>query len=439
MKKQFLLFVSVLFATITIAQVQISLANLQSLRKNIAKHKEKTVNPKKETNPKTWISYAETLAEAYDKSRMGVMPGMHKSIFMTLKKEIKKQTVDGKEYEIFVFPNIEIYFTETGALFAWKETEVVVENILTQSYEAYLKAQTLDEKGSQQKKIAKGLQSLAAKLSNEGINAYSLLDLKVAQKNFMKTVDISMHPFINKIDTVMAYYALVMSVNDSLKDYDNAVRYGKMCMDNAYFDGGTVHLSLAKAYAAKKDSTMQEKVLQEAFVKFPKNQNILIELINMYLASGDDARKVIPFLKQAQVNEPNNSTLFFAEATLYEQLKMFEDAERMYKKTMEIDSTNYNAYYNLGALYYNKAVEHIQEANGIKDWQSPKIKELEELANAQFKKALPNFEKAHLLQPKDKYSLENVKNIYFRFRNDSPEMSEAFEKYNDKLKQLEGN
>ncbi|MGL4363915.1 MAG: tetratricopeptide repeat protein, partial [Bacteroidales bacterium] len=135
--------------------------------------------------------------------------------------------------------------------------------------------------------------------------------------------------------------------------------------------------------------------------------------------------------------EPTNATLLFAEATLYEKLKMLDDAERMYLQTLKVDSASYNACYNLGALYYNKAVEAIKESNGIKDWQSPKIKELEESANLQFKNALPYFEKAHKLQPNDKYSLENVKNICYRFRDESVEMKMRYEAYNDKLKNMD--
>ncbi|MGL4363645.1 MAG: tetratricopeptide repeat protein, partial [Bacteroidales bacterium] len=348
MKKQFLGFIAVLFATITMAQVQISVANLESLRKNIAKSNENITNPKKAINPKTWISHAETLLSVYEKSHMGITQGMHKSLFITIAKNKKTETLDGKEYEVFIFPNIDLYFESNGTLFAWKEKEPVAEDILMQIYSAYLKAQTLDEKNTQQKKIAKGLQGIAAKFSSEGINAYSLHDFKTAQRNFMQTVDVNMHPFVAKVDTVMAYYVLVLSVTDSLKDYDNAIRYGKICVENQYFDEGTVQVTLAKAYSEKKDSIMQEKILQEAFAKFPKNQSVLIELINMYLNAGDDARKVVPFLKQAQVNEPTNATLLFAEATLYEKLKMLDDAERMYLQTLKVDSASYNACYNLG-------------------------------------------------------------------------------------------
>jgi hypothetical protein len=82
-------------------------------------------------------------------------------------------------------------------------------------------------------------------------------------------------------------------------------------------------------------------------------------------------------------------------------------------------------------------VEYIKEAGEIKDWRSPKIKELEALANEEFRRSLLPFTKAHELQPNDKYALENVKNIYFRFRDESKEMMDKYNEYNDKYNKLQ--
>ncbi|MDR1226922.1 MAG: tetratricopeptide repeat protein [Prevotellaceae bacterium] len=109
----------------------------------------------------------------------------------------------------------------------------------------------------------------------------------------------------------------------------------------------------------------------------------------------------------------------------------------MYKHTIEIDPKFYNAYYNLGALYYNKGVECIKEADAIKDWKDPKIKELEQQAEVEFKKALEPFLKAHELEPNDKYALETVKNLYFRFRNENDDMMNLYKQYKDKFDALE--
>jgi hypothetical protein len=424
-------------AFVATAQMQIQVPNLEKLRNDVAKSDADIANPKKRENPKTWIQRAEKLVSVHEKSTMGAAQEMHKAIFATLTKDTKTEALDGVEYEVLIFPNIDLYFDQRGMLALWNEKETATDRPLSQAYSAYLKAIELDVKGAQAKKLKEGLTTLAAKLRIEGVNAYTRNSYKLAQQYFMESVEALSQPLVGRVDTIIAYYAGIVSLNEEILDYDNAIRYLKFCLDNSYFEDGNVYSNLAKAYRAKGDSITQEQLLTEGFVRFPSNQAILIELINLYLNSGEEATKVIPYLKQAQENEPTNATLYFAEATLYEKLKMMNDAERMYLRTIEVDPSSYNAYYNIGALYYNKAVEYIKEAGEIKDWRSPKIKELEALANEEFKRSLVPFTKAHELQPNDKYALENVKNIYFRFRDESKEMMDKYNEYNDKYTKLQ--
>ncbi|MDR0712229.1 MAG: hypothetical protein LBF67_07805 [Prevotellaceae bacterium] len=437
MKRFFTLSVCAIMTFGAMAQTQIKAPNLESLRKEIAKSNENIANPKKAENPKTWVQRAEKFVSIYDRSVMGASPVMLKAMFVPLTKEKTTETVGDIEYEVLVFPTINLYFDQKGMLAMWKEKETATDRPLSQAYLAYLKAVELDAKGAQAKKVKEGLTALAAKLRAEGVNAYTGNDYKAAQQYFIESVEASRHPLVGVLDTLIAYYAGVVSLNEAVNDYDNAIHYLKLCVDNGYFDDGNIYSSLAKAYGSKGDSIAQEQVLTDGFVKFPSNQAILIELINLYLNAGANEDKVIAYLKKAQENEPNNATLYFAEATLYERLKRIDDAEAMYLKTIAVDSNSYNGYYNLGALYFNKAVEYVKEAGEIKDWRNPKIKELEAKANADFKQSLIPFKKAHELQPDDKSALENVKNIYFRFRNDSPEMMELYNFYNDKYTKLQ--
>ncbi|MDR0565524.1 MAG: hypothetical protein LBG47_00565 [Prevotellaceae bacterium] len=437
MKKFFTFSVCAAMVFGAMAQTQLKAPNLESLRKEIAKSDADIANPKKVEKPKTWVQRAEKFVSVHDKATMGASQNMHKAIFAAMTKEKTTATVGGTEYEVLVFPTIDLYF-DKDQLVLWKEKETAVDRPLSQAYLAYLKAVELDVKSAQAKKIAVGLTALALKLRIEGVNAYTGEDYKSAQQYFIESVEASRHPLVGQIDTTIAYYAGVVSLNESLLDYDNAIRYLTLCIDNAYLDDGNAYSTLAKAYAGKGDSIAQEQTLTEGFVKFPTNQAILIDLINLYLNSGANEDKVIAYLKKAQENEPTNATLYFAEATLYEKLKRLDDAERMYIKTIEVDATSYNGYYNLGALYYNRAVEYIKEAGEIKDWKNPKIKELEAKANAEFKRSLEPFIKAHEVQPNDKYALENVKNIYFRFREESKEMMDLYNSYNEKYTSLQG-
>lgn len=85
-----------------------------------------------------------------------------------------------------------------------------------------------------------------------------------------------------------------------------------------------------------------------------------------------------------------------------------------YKKVLEIDANNYDALYNLGAVYFNEAVQLKKEVDNMNmtDYQA-RGKEIEGRVCSRFKKSKPYFEKA--LKSKDeaeaKEALENANNI----------------------------
>lgn len=90
------------------------------------------------------------------------------------------------------------------------------------------------------------------------------------------------------------------------------------------------------------------------------------------------------------------------------------EAQASYKKALEIEPANYDALYNLGAFYFNDAVQlkSVVDNMSMTDYQS-KGKEVEARVCGKFKKAKPYFEKA--VQAKDeteaKEALEHCNNI----------------------------
>ena len=76
-----------------------------------------------------------------------------------------------------------------------------------------------------------------------------------------------------------------------------------------------------------------------------------------------------------------------------------------YTKSLGIKADYFDANYNLGALYFNKAVQMVNEANDMwKPRMSNRIchqKELEEGGKAMFSTALPYLEQALAVEPDD--------------------------------------
>ena len=80
-------------------------------------------------------------------------------------------------------------------------------------------------------------------------------------------------------------------------------------------------------------------------------------------------------------------------------------------KAIEIDPSSFGSNYNLGALFFNKAVELNNSANSTSD--NNKYKKLKKQADEFFNKALPYLESANSLNPKDKNTLLSLKQLYY--------------------------
>ena len=96
----------------------------------------------------------------------------------------------------------------------------------------------------------------------------------------------------------------------------------------------------------------------------------------------------------------------------YDLLKDPVEAEKAYRKAIEINPEYFEAYFNLAAIFYNKGAESQNAASNIPPKENKKydakIKEAKEF----YKESLPFFEKAHEIKPKDRDAMLNLKEIY---------------------------
>jgi tetratricopeptide (TPR) repeat protein len=91
----------------------------------------------------------------------------------------------------------------------------------------------------------------------------------------------------------------------------------------------------------------------------------------------------------------------------------FIEAEKSYIAAIGLDSVYYDANYNLGALYVNKASEIIQFAN-LLPFTDKRYDSLKAEADGMLMKAIPFLEKAINLQPDDINALNSLREIYAR-------------------------
>ena len=112
-------------------------------------------------------------------------------------------------------------------------------------------------------------------------------------------------------------------------------------------------------------------------------------------------------------------SLWFSLGSVYDNLGMQDEAVEAYMKSLAIKEDYFDANYNLGALYFNKAVQMVNEANDMwkprmsKD-ESAKQTEMEKGGKAMFSSALPYLESALDVDPDDRETLRSLRDIYAR-------------------------
>ena len=162
--------------------------------------------------------------------------------------------------------------------------------------------------------------------------------------------------------------------------------------------------------------------LQAARALFPREQSLIIEELNIYLENKDYERAENN-LKLAAEGDPTNEILWFSLGSVYDNLQKSELAAEAYLKALSIDPSYFDANYNLGAMYFNDAVQGINEANDM--WkprmtkaESAKQKALEEAAKEKFIEARPFLEAALEANAEDLDTVRSLRDIYARTGQD---------------------
>ncbi|MCG8474302.1 MAG: tetratricopeptide repeat protein [Cytophagales bacterium] len=246
-------------------------------------------------------------------------------------------------------------------------------------------------------------QNLRAGFFNAGAAKYENEDYAGATKDFQYCLDV-----IPK-DSLLLYYAGISA--SSAKLYPEALElYDKLIKEF----GANENVWTNKIYIQKTtgDTLAALKTAREATLAFPSNSNLAISEIQILLEMNklDEAKKAN---KESIAKNPTNPTLYYALGYINESQNARDESIKAYEKAVELKPDYYDAYINLGVVYYDWGRDIKNEANAM-DWKTyeKKGKAVEAKALERFKQALPYFEKAHEVEPKNPGALEAMMNCY---------------------------
>ena len=89
----------------------------------------------------------------------------------------------------------------------------------------------------------------------------------------------------------------------------------------------------------------------------------------------------------------------------------------------------FDANFNLGVLYFNKAVKIYEDASKISD--NAEYEKIKTEGDDMLQQSVPYMEKAHEIDPKDRASLETLKTIFYRLK-----MTDKYQEVVDELNAL---
>lgn len=286
------------------------------------------------------------------------------------------------------------------------------------AYESLLKATEYDVKGKYEKDIALYMGNLTQVFYNTGNVAYQAAEYEKAIIDFKIAYDISASN--DKLDTIAAYYIGMCGVLADKPEI--AAEYLDICV-KAEFDDPNIYRFYNRAVKQMGDTARALEIIVMGRERYPDELSLLLEQAQIYLERGQKD-ELLSSLMQAIESDPTNSNLYFLIGKTYDDMDNVAEAEEYYKKAAEIKPDFFEAFYNIGAIYVNKAAEFQALANDLPLDETEKYEEYSAQANENLEIAVPYLEQSLEIRPDDQPTILALKEAYARL------------KMNDKLEDL---
>ena len=274
--------------------------------------------------------------------------------------------------------------------------------------------------------------------SNIAVAKYKAKEFNDAAEFFNKSANLNML-MSGKKDSTSYYNACICA--QKAKNTDKVILYNTDMINQNI--GTTYNYQiLYETYIAKKDSAQAENILKKGIERFPNNMDLLNEETKLFIHKGNQQQAILN-LNKALAKDSTNFSLQFVLGNLYNTLanpktpagkdttkpanyeELILKAEEHYTKTVDLKpadkETQFNVFYNLGALYYNHGVtlynKSMEKATLVD--LAKKQKEYEQKSAEQYKKAVPYFEQALAVKADDLSTLTALRKLYYLTGNET--------------------
>lgn len=427
MKKLF--FALALVCSLQLAYAQKPDADMQ---KGIDKALAASKDAKKGAKPATWMNLGKAYMAAYANPSANVSTGIDKTTFALMNKEkaasVSTVTLQGAAFEKHELSHVNVYFNAAGVLTIVEVTKPSVPgDLLGEAAAAYAKAFEL---GAKEKEVDAKLQEVVNNYYNDAFYAYQLGDMAKASDLFKGAADWSVVPPCSVINDDAAYNCAFTAL--AVHNYDRAIEYYNKCLERDYTSDGNIYASLSECALAKADTLAAKNYLATGLTKYPDNASILTNLINLYLTTKEDPKKIVELLDEAKKAMPDNASLYYVEGNILAGVKDYDGAKSAYDKALEIDAKYDMAYYGLANISLKKGEDIVNEMNALDVRDYKGYDALNAKLTEVYIEAIGSFEQCYNVSsnPDVKAACADIlKRLNFQLRGVDPKYKEAYEKW----------
>lgn len=411
--------------------------NESNLMQKVSKAEAATQDPKKNTKAATWITFGDANYNATIAPISSLYRGLSEIdlIYLMGKNDQSTDTVSGIPMTKASYDYVDVYLSN-GVVSFWKEKKTINPGGLEKAKDAYMKAYELDKDNAATiKKVQEGLTKVYNMYKQIADNNFTQQNLPVAAAEFAKAYDLLQEGVITAADTTSSFNAgLIYAI---LKDYPNGEKYLSAALKDGLAKGGDTYYYLNLCYTGEGKNAEAKQVLMDGIKVYPMNSKLVEGLLAVYAATGEDPNEIIPLVNEAIQNDPKNPELYAGLGRVYDKLGQPDKSIESFKQALALAPDDFATNYNIGLMLIKRGDEANNALNDKMFTSSESLKAEEDAVNAMYAEALAPLEKAHELQPDDITTVELLKNLYFRFRDDNAQYMEKYKHYNELLDSMQ--